>query len=92
MKIQDIGVIVTIGLTIASGIAGYTTLKVEAKETAEETKDNTKEIKGVKEEINEVQADLKVVQTNQSNLNRQVQDLHTKSDKIYDLLIEMKND
>jgi seryl-tRNA synthetase len=89
-------------LTIAVGLiaswvkfqaqAEQTKTKVEevAKEIKEVEKDTEAEIGGIKDDIKETEKAVSVNKTQQDNIQAQVQQISVKSDKIYELLIELK--
>ena len=90
-------------ITLAVGLIGsWFTLQADAKNTktkVETLEEDVKEIaKEGEEDIKEIKADNKdlekkveINKTQQDNIQAQVQQVSEKTDKIYDILIELKN-
>ena len=63
-------------------------LEVKVEEIA---KEGDEEIKELKDKSNDLESAVKVNKTQQDNIQAQVQQVSEKTDKIYDVLIELKN-
>ena len=65
---------------------------IKLEEKVEETaKEDDEEIKELKEESKELETAVKVNKTQQDNMQAQIQQISVKTDKIVDLLIELKD-
>lgn len=89
--LKNIPVYVTIAGFVIATLTGYITLQLQAKETEEKTNKNEEEIEEVKDENEELDKKVEVAKKEQENIAKEIQQINIKQDKIYDLLLDIKN-
>ena len=79
-------------ITIALGlIVGGTKLQLQAENTKTKTEELAKDVKKVEESNKDLEKEVEITKTQQSNTDKKVEEVSAKTDKIIDLLIQIKN-
>lgn len=100
--LKNIPIYITLGSIFIGVIAGFVKSQAQIDNTKERVDKNEKEIKEVaekseeelkevKDESKELEKSLEVTKKEQEGIAQQVQQINIKQDKIYDLLIDIKN-
>jgi len=88
---KNIPIYITLGTIFVGVIAGYIRLQAQSEITKEKVDKNEEEINEVKEENEEIDKAVEVAKKEQENISKQINEINIKQDKIYDLLLDIKN-
>ena len=88
---KNIPIYITIGTIFIGVIAGYIRLQAQSEVTAKKVEENEEDISEVKDENEELDKKVEVAKKEQENIAKEIQQINIKQDKIYDLLLDIKN-
>ena len=79
-------------ITIALGlIIGGTKLQLQAEQTKVKTEQLSTELEKIKDENKDLEKEVEVTKAQQTNTDKKVDEVNQKTDKIIDLLMQMKS-
>ena len=90
MKTKNLSTYITAGIFIISIISGYAKLQAQSNQTKEKVAEITIKQELLKEDIKEIEKDVVVGSTQTENVSKQIEDVKAQTDKIIDLLLDMK--